>query len=286
MRAMRCVLTVVLAAGIVTVVAAQPGGRGGFGGFGGGQDVYATVLTNEALQTEIKATEGQKDKFKAIVEKRTEMSKKVREKYGKDAFTEAQGDKEKMVELFQGMAKENAKVTEETHKLVDAELTADQKKRLKQISIQAMNFEVFSDPDATPGKDGGGKGGRGGKGGFGGFGLGGMSDAQKAIVKEVQSALKLSDEQKGSIKTIVADYNKDAQGIRQDAGFGKGGGGFGKNADPDKLEAMNKKIDKVRKEAWGKVEEVLTDTQKTAWKELVGDAFDTSKLRGVPPKKD
>jgi hypothetical protein len=257
---MRCLLAAVLAAGIVSMVAAQPGGRGGFGG---NQDVYALVLTNAELQKEVKVTDAQKDKFKAVAEKRTEMNKKVREKYGKEAFTEAKGDKEKMTELFEGMQKENAKVSEETHKLVDAELTPEQKARLKQIGIQMVGLDVFNDPD--------------GKNQFG-FPL---PEAQKETMKEVQGALKLSASQKTSIKNIVAEFNKERGEIFKDAGIT-----FGRRPDPEKMEVANKKVNKVRREAWDKVDEALDDSQKKAWKELVGEAFDTSKLFGPPPKAD
>ena len=74
MRAIRCLLAAVLAAGIVTVVAAQPGG--GFG-FGGQQDVDTLVFTNTALQEEIKVTAEQKTKMKPIADKYTDLNKKL-----------------------------------------------------------------------------------------------------------------------------------------------------------------------------------------------------------------
>jgi hypothetical protein len=261
MRAVRGLLAAILAAGIVTMVAAQPGGGFGFGG----QDVNTLVLTNTALQEEIKLTDAQKEKFKPALDKQAEMTKAFTDMFkgGKGGF-----DKEKFTELNE----KRTKVAEEVKKIVDDTLTAEQKKRLKQISIQVMSFNVFNDPEA-----------KGGKGGFGGF----TSESQKALMKEVQDALKLSDTQKSTIKGVVADFNKERQEINKEAGIG---GGFGmkggKAPDPEKVEAANKKIDKLRKEAWGKIEEALDGTQKTAWKGLVGDAFDTSKLRPTIPKKD
>ncbi|MBP3956837.1 hypothetical protein J8F10_16305 [Gemmata sp. G18] len=253
MRAIRCLVAAVLAAGIVTVVAAQPG-RGG-GGFGG-QDVTTLVLTNAALQEEIKVTDAQKEKFKPAVEKQTEMNKEFAGAF-KGGF-----DKDKFTELNE----KRTKVSEEVKKVVDETLTADQKKRLKQISIQVMNFTVFNDPEAK------------GKG----KGFGGTTEAQKAVMKDVAEALKLSDAQKSTVKGLVDEFNKESRELFAEAG----GGGKGKQIDPEKFEAANKKVDKLRKETWAKIEEALDGTQKTAWKGLVGEPFDTAKLRPTFPKKD
>lgn len=257
MRAIRCMLAAFLAAGIVTVVAAQPG-AGGFGR--GGGDVETLVFTNAALQEEIKLTDAQKEKLKPVATKYADLSKKRSEMFGKGG--KGGFDKEKFTELQE----EGKKVAEEAKKLRDDVLTADQKKRLKQIGIQVMGFQVFNDPEA-----------KGGKGGFGG-----PSEAAKATMKEVQEALKLSDSQLKSVRGAASDFEKERREINKEAGIT-----FGKMADPEKKAAADKKIDKSRKEAWAKIEEALDATQKTAWKGLVGDAFDTSKLAPAPaPKKD
>jgi hypothetical protein len=72
-----------------------------------------------------------------------------------------------------------------------------------------------------------------------------------------------------------------------DAGFGgKGGkGGKGKDFDREKFVATLKKVEKARKEYLTKLDEALDDTQKKAWKGLVGDAFDTTKLINLPAAK-
>src|SRR5688572_18886316 len=79
MRGIRCLVAAVLAAGIVTVVAAQPGRQGG----GGGQDVNILVFTNAALQEEIKVTPEQKSKIKPVAEKLAELGKKRDELFAK-----------------------------------------------------------------------------------------------------------------------------------------------------------------------------------------------------------
>ncbi len=228
-------------------------------GGGGGQDVETLVFTNVALQTELKITEAQKEKMKPVTEKFTDLNKKRMEMF-KEGF-----DKEKFSELRD----EGKKIAEEAKKLRDEVLTDGQKKRLKQIEIQVMGFSVFNDPDA-----------KAGKGGFGG-----PSEEHKALMKEVQDILKLTDGQKSTIKGVVSEYNKESREIFKEAGFGgKGGGGKG-GFDFEKMAAVNKKVEKIRKESMEKIEEAFDDTQKKAWKELVGDAFDTSKLRPAPPAK-
>jgi Spy/CpxP family protein refolding chaperone len=265
MRGIRCLVAALLAAGIVTMVAAQPGRQ--FGG-GGGQDTFVLVLNNTALQEEVKITDAQKDKFKTIIEKQTELNKKVNEKYGKEAITDAKGDKDKLKELFEASGKERAKVREEIRKMIDETLTADQKKRLKQINVQVMSVNAFADPEA--------------KQGTGMFSFG-FSDSQKAIIKEVADALKLTDAQKTKIKGLVEEYGKDRDSVRKDI-FGEKGK-FGK-VDPEKQKEFTTKSAKLSKETLGKIAEALDDNQKKAWTELVGEPFDTTKLIQAPPKKD
>ena len=274
MRAIRCLLAAVLAAGIVTVVTAQQPG----GGFGGGQtqDVNVLNLTNAALQDEVKVTADQKAKLKPAGDKLSEAAK-ANPGFGKDV------DKEKRAEYTEKLKA----ASDEAKKAVEETLTSDQKKRLHQIAIQQAGFAALGDPDAkVEGKGGTGKGGAG-KGGTGGFGFG-VTPATKEIQKEVSAALKLTDAQKTSVKEVTDAYNKETREIRTEFGLGGGGGfgGKGKEVDKDKQAEGTKKLDEARKKAWAKVEEALDGTQKTAWKGLVGEPFDLTKLRTVQPKKD
>jgi hypothetical protein len=107
---------------------------------------------------------------------------------------------------------------------------------------------------------------------------------------EVVEALKLTDAQKASVKGISADLQKETREIYADAGIGGKGGKF----DQEKFQEAQKKVQKVQKEYMTKVVDVLEDTQKKTWKELTGEAFDTTKLntgfggfgKKDPPKKD
>jgi hypothetical protein len=257
MRGIRCVLAAVLAAGIVTVVAAQPGRMF----FGGGQDVHTLVFTNAALQEEIKVTPAQKEKIKPFADKYTELNKKRGEMFAK-GFKDF--DKEKAAELRE----EGKKLDEESKKAYDEIFTADQKKRLNQIAVQAMGLGVFTEPGT---KGGGGKGG------------GGQNESAKATRKEVADALKLTDAQKTKINDLLEEYGKDIGSIAKDIfGEAKGKGAF----DPDKQKEFQTKNSKLSTEFMGKIADVLDDTQKKRWKELVGEPFDVNKLRPVFPKKD
>jgi Spy/CpxP family protein refolding chaperone len=259
MRAIRCAVVALLVAGVVAVVGAQPPRQQG--GRGGGGDVNALVLTNTALQEELKITDSQKEKFKAVADKQAELNKKRGELFSKGGKG---GDKDKRAELQE----EGKKVAEEVKKVLDAELTAAQKKRLKQVGVQALGVNAFADPEA---KSDGGR--------FGG----GFNDSQKAAIKEVGEALKLTDSQKTKIKELTDEYSKDRSAIRKDV-FGDGkGGGF----DPEKQKDYAAKSGKLATETLTKITAVLDDAQKKTWKELTGDVFDTTKLNQPrTPRKD
>ena len=134
MRAIRCLVAAVLAAGLVTVVAAkQP-----VVGFGGAGDVNSLVLTNVTLQEDLKVTDAQKTKMKTVADKQTEINKEMRE-----AFTGGKFDKDKFTELRE----KQTKAAEEAKKVVEDTLTADQKKRLKQIRIgESISVAVIEAP--------------------------------------------------------------------------------------------------------------------------------------------
>jgi hypothetical protein len=97
-------------------------------------------------------------------------------------------------------------------------LQPEQAKRLEQISLQLKGSRAFAEP-------------------------------------KVQSTLKLTDEQKESIKTILADSGKEmgdlAKGGRQ---------GF-------------QKVAALRKETMDKVTGVLTSSQRQQWQEMIGAEF-------------
>jgi Spy/CpxP family protein refolding chaperone len=107
---------------------------------------------------------------------------------------------------------------EERQKALAAVLTPDQEKRLHQLLRQRKGTAALLDP-------------------------------------EVQSALKLSDEQKEKIKTI-ADKE-----MRVPFQSGPGGG-------------ILQKMKAIRKESMENATAVLTDEQKKTWKDLVGEPFD------------
>src|SRR4051812_12918329 len=102
MRLFRCALAALFAAGVVTMVTAQPGQRPG--GFGGGFDIDSLVFTNTALQEDLKVTDAQKEKIKPVAEKLAALNKKRGE-----AFSGGKFDKEKFADLRE----EGKKLSEE-----------------------------------------------------------------------------------------------------------------------------------------------------------------------------
>jgi len=92
------------------------------------------------------------------------------------------------------------------------------------------------------------------------MGAGAFSNAK--IAKE----LAITEEQTEKIKTINTDMQKEMREMFT--------GGF----DPEKQAEMQKKLASLRSETSEKIEKVLTDDQRKKWKDMTGEAFDTSKL--------
>jgi hypothetical protein len=105
---------------------------------------------------------------------------------------------------------------------------------------------------------------------------------------EAKETLKLNEDQNAKIKGIADEAGKDAQAIRTEAGIGGGKGTKGTKVDQAKVDEANKKIEKVNASAREKINDVLNADQKAKVKEMLGDPFDTSKLRQGfrPPGKN
>jgi hypothetical protein len=196
MRIARFGVVLLLTAGLVVLssyagsTSAQQKGKGkGFGGFGfGGINVTSAVLNNKALQEELKVTAEQKEKLKPAADKQAAWQKKQGEMFagGKGGF-----DKEK----FQESMKEGQAVNEGTKKAVEETLNAEQKKRLKQIEVQASGPFAFAN-------------------------------------EETVADLKLTDTQKTKIKGITDEYRKDSTEARRE--LFQGGADAEKRAEVDK----------------------------------------------------
>ena len=222
MRASRWIMVALFAVSAVVVVEAQQPRPGGGGGFG--INVYTSVLSNKDLQTELKITDEQKEKFKPIAEKATAAGKKNRE-----VFKDAGKDQDKLKEAGTEFAKLQAASNAETKKSVDEILNSDQKKRIGQIEVQAKGMGAFSD---------------------------------EKIAKE----LNITEAQTSKIKGVMEEYQNDTKGIPR---FDR---------DKDKQAENTAKREKLRKAAFADIQEALTAEQKSKWKEMTGEPFDTAKL--------
>ncbi len=89
--------------------------------------------------------------------------------------------------------------------------------------------------------------------------------------ERIAKQLKITEEQKEKIQTVTEDLQKESRELQRGA---FGGGGF----DQEKIQEMQKKMKNLREEAQEKLEKSLTDDQRSMWKEMVGESFDTSKL--------
>jgi hypothetical protein len=148
------------------------------------------------------------------------------------------GGKTNPVSLLEMKAvKDELKVTDEQAKKVDEAvwkslatvLDAEQLKRLRQIDLQLKDYRAFGDA-------------------------------------HLQTELKMTAEQKATVKTILEDADKETAEIMKDFGGGKGGkGGFGGNF--EKLQT----IQKVAKE---RVTDVLSKEQKRTYNEMIGEKFE------------
>jgi hypothetical protein len=130
------------------------------------------------------------------------------------------------------------KLPDAIHKALGEVLNAKQHARLRQIELQLRGTNALSDA-------------------------------------KVQSDLKLTGEQKESVKTILEDSR------RQIAELFKGGGGKGFGG------GGGEKAAAMRKETQEKLEGVLTADQRRAWRDMLGDEFklETKGFGGFGGKK-
>jgi hypothetical protein len=233
MRASRWLVAALFVASTVVFVEAQQPRQPGGGGLG----ITNQVLTNTALQEDLKITDAQKEKLKVAADKAAALSAKQ-----KDAFKGA--DKEKFKEIFSEFQKESAAVREANAKIIEETLTADQKARIKQIERQVAGVRAFSQDEVVAdlklndtqktkikgiveeyNKDARELGGFGG--GKGGFDKEKAAEAQKKREKLAKGAMAdidevLNDEQRKTWKDLTG-----AAFDRTKLDFGGGFGGFG-----------------------------------------------------------
>jgi hypothetical protein len=128
--------------------------------------------------------------------------------------------------------RDELKVTDEQlEKVPDAVLKAladvlnpEQMKRLKQIDLQVKGYKALGDA-------------------------------------KVQTALKMTSEQKDNVKTIIDDSDREMREVMKEA---QGGGGF---------QELREKMTSLRKEAQTKALGVLNADQKREWHDMTGEEF-------------
>lgn len=241
----------------------QRGGFGGFGGFGGGMGGMmgrTFVLANEKVQQELELADDQIAEIKKINE---ELGQKQAELFGfgggqgkgggrgkgggkgaggKGGFGKGGGDFNPE-EFQKRMAENNAKsqaMQKEALTKIDELLLPNQVQRSKEILWQLLGLAALQD-------------------------------------EEVAEALAISADQKSQFEAIQKDVREKASAMFQGGGFGFGGGqdqtDEERKAAQERRQAMQKKMEDLRKESEEKTLAVLTDEQKTKFEELKGEAF-------------
>jgi Spy/CpxP family protein refolding chaperone len=102
--------------------------------------------------------------------------------------------------------------------------------------------------------------------------------------KDVQEALKFTDDQKESVKGMMDEFLKERGELMRGA-FGDRGAGGDREEMQKKMEEMRKKTTALGKEYAEKIEAKMTDAQKSEWKKLQGDKFDVTKLTQAPRQR-
>ncbi|MFQ3586845.1 MAG: hypothetical protein SNJ76_04165 [Fimbriimonadaceae bacterium] len=136
------ILAVAIVAALTAGAVAQPGqGRGGFGGrggmmMGGGLQNDTMLLMRSDVQAELKLTADQRTRLEQMQER---MRQQMMERMQSGGMM---GDREAMQAEFRRMQ-------EETTRQVNSILTADQQKRLKEISIQMAGARAVMREDVA-----------------------------------------------------------------------------------------------------------------------------------------
>lgn len=228
----RFVLTAAVAVAATSLAAAQ-GRQPGTGAGRANVSIIPQVASNKDLQADLKVTDAQKEKFKDSAAKLADVQKKMAD------LRPAGGGRPDQAKMTEVRA-EQTKVNEEVTKVVNEALTAEQKKRVKQIEVQAMSLRAFANED---------------------------------VLKE----LKLTDEQKTKVKEITDATQKELTDAGLGRPMGRPQQGTAR-PDAAALAEQAKKRAEINGKATEKVSALLTDDQKKAWKELTGEKFDTTKL--------
>jgi hypothetical protein len=221
-------LAVVVGISSLNVASAQQRGRGGAGGRGMGMAPGADVLFLLTLEPVQKELKLTEAQTTTVREAGEQLQSEIRETYSGLQDLSQEERREKMQEL----RGEVEKKVKELRAKVDTTLDASQKDRLKQLVLQRRGV------------------------------LQSLQDA------EVATALKLTDEQKKKVETLVADSRP---------GRGQGGAAAGGGGD---RAAMRERFAALQKERNEKALAILTAEQKSEFEKLQGAKFDFPAGRG------
>lgn len=239
----------VLAAAFAVAVAgaAQAQRQPGGQGGRGGMGMQQSVMTTLLTNAELQKELKITDEQKKTLKPAMDKAEEQMKKM-REMFAGGGGPPDR--EAMQKMMEDGRKMADEAKALVEKALTPDQVKRAKQIEVQAMGMRAFAND-------------------------------------EIAKTLKVTDDQKEKLKSVMEEFGKESQDLRQEygiRGFGGGGGG-GAPPSPEKMAEYQKKNKALTDETMEKVMKAMTDDQKKAWKEMTGEPFDVSKLAPARPMR-
>jgi Spy/CpxP family protein refolding chaperone len=240
---MRFVKRVVLATAMVAGLSAIATAQPRGGGFGGGFQFDAYSLIVNGFTNEVSPALAEELKLSdEQKDKLKEAVKPIGEK--RREMFQGINFREMTDEQRKELREKGEKLAVENKKAIEGALKPEQAKRLSQINYQVMGISAYTN-------------------------------------KDVETALKLTEDQKERIKGIVDEYNKDATELRRNGPRFQPGQPPSEE-DQKKRAEIQKKVDALTKEIAEKIAEKLTDEQKKALKDMKGEKFDTTKLFQAP----
>ena len=203
---------------------AGAGGGGGGGGMGG----PLSLIGNSQVQTELKLTDDQKSRVEELTK---EMNAQRPRPAGVGIRGLSQEEREKRME--ENRAKTEA-LNAEAQKKIDEILTADQRKRFRQISLQQRGNRALADEQVVKEL--------------------GLDEQQVALIKEA-----LADQE-----TKMRELMREGRGQGDDDGEDSGGGNFAERRE---------KMQAIRQETEIRVQDALTEGQAKAFEAMKGERF-------------
>lgn len=212
------------------------GSGGGFGmgsGFGGGSASHKlSALTQKAVQRELKLTSEQRKKLRALETKQKRELLRLMPQNPLAAFNDPAAAMKNLRDAPEKMKRLGKEIDES----IDRLLTAEQGRRLREISLQLRGGHALNDA-------------------------------------EVAETLKLTKEQKAKVQEIHKEAMKEMQDVGLQAMGNAVRGGFNPAAFQKNSTETAEKMQELWNDLGDRLMAVLTSEQKSAWRKMTGEPF-------------